>query len=262
MNANERRLSRAKRIARFAVEFESRMWSSLFRWIRRAPVAEPGATPFAYSRRLMPILGVFIAVSAIEIPIIDLILPWTTVRIVVASLGVYGLIWMIGLVAMIRINPHVVGESGLRIRGGSNGLDVTIPWDYIASIHAFTRGLKAGDLQVDHVGDEVILSLGVLKETNVDIRFRHPTILEIHKGDTEPLREVRIAADEPDALVTLARQYQAAARSAAQAAAQAATQAAVQAAALAEATAHASAESSTEASTEPTAQQEPVAAQS
>ncbi len=215
MSTGKQRLAKGRRIGRMAVEFETRMWSSLFHWILRRPVADPGATPFGYSRRQAPILAVFIGVSAIEIPIIDLILPWTTVRIIVASIGVYGLVWMVGLLAMVRVSPHVVGEQGLRVRGGANGLDVTIPWDYIASVHAFTRSLQGKDMQVDHSHGEAILSLGVLKETNVDIAFGSPTILELAHGDSEPLRAIRIAVDEPDAMVTLARQHLAEARAAA-----------------------------------------------
>jgi hypothetical protein len=215
MSTSRQRLGRARQIGRIAVEFEVRMWTSLFHWILRRPVAEPGATPFGYSRRLMPIFAVFIAVSAIEIPIIDLILPWKTVRIIVAALGVYGLVWMLGLLAIVRVTPHVVGESGLRVRGGSNGLDVTIPWDHITSIHAFTRTLQGKDMQVDHASGEAILSLGVLKETNVDITFGDPTILELPRGDTEPLRALRIAVDDPDAMVSLAREHLALSRAAA-----------------------------------------------
>ncbi len=195
---------RAGQIAHLVISLEARMWVSLFRWILRRPVCGPGETAFAYTRRITPILGAFIGVSAIEIPILDLILPWQTVRVIADILGAYGLIWMVGLLATLRVNPHVVTESGLRVRGG-NGLDITIPWDYLASIQANNRSLQGRETQVQRVGDEAVLSIGVLKETNVDIAFRDPTTLELPRGETEPLRGLRIAVDEPAAMVTLVR---------------------------------------------------------
>src|SRR5687768_8562621 len=101
-------------LIRFVVVYELRLWAALFRWILRRPVPiEPGARRFSYAGAVRMILIAFIAVSAIEIPILDLMIPWEPVRIAALAVGVYGLIWMIGLAATMWAYPHLVGPSGL-----------------------------------------------------------------------------------------------------------------------------------------------------
>ncbi len=101
-------------------------------WIaRRSITRDAGAVAFGHASLLTPILIAFIAVSAIEIPVVHLLMPWETIRRVFLGLGLWGVIWMIGLLASLRIYPHEVGEKGLRVRYGFN-LDVTLPWDVIA----------------------------------------------------------------------------------------------------------------------------------
>ena len=191
------------RLLRRAVELEATMWVSLFKWILRRPRAtEPGARTFGYTRTVGPVLFAFIGVSAVELPVLHFLLPWPTVRLIADIISVYGLIWMFGLLASLRVNPHIVAASGLRLRGGG-GLDVTIPWDYVASVRASNHNLPGKDIQVNNG----VLSLGVLKQTSVNVTFRQPTILELPKGDTEPVTELRFAADEPGALVAAAREH-------------------------------------------------------
>lgn len=191
------------RLLRRAAELEATMWASLFRWILRRPRAtEPGARTFGYTRTVAPVLFAFIGVSAVELPVLHFLLPWPTVRLIADIVSVYGLIWMFGLLASLRVNPHIVAASGLRLRGGG-GLDVTIPWDYVASVRAANRSQPGKDIQVN----EGVLAIGVLKQTSVDVVFGQPTILELPKGDTEPVTELRFAADEPGALVAAAREH-------------------------------------------------------
>jgi hypothetical protein len=106
------------RLLRKAIWYEFRLWRSLFRWVLRRPTAEPGAATFGYAALLTPVLVAFIVVSAIEIPIVHLILPWAAVRTTALAAGVYGLLWMFGLLAAMRVHPHVVGDAGLRVRSG------------------------------------------------------------------------------------------------------------------------------------------------
>jgi hypothetical protein len=192
------------RVLRRAAQLEATMWRSLFRWVLRRPrTTEPGARTFGYSRTVAPVLFAFIAVSAVELPILHFLLPWPPVRFVADIISVYGLLWMFGLLASLRVNPHIVAASGLRLRGGGGSLDVTIPWEYVASVRATNRSLPGKDTQVNGA----VLSIGVLKQTSVDVTFRQPTILELPKGDTEPVTELRFAADDPGALVAAAREH-------------------------------------------------------
>lgn len=192
-------------LVRKAVRYELGMWRSLYRWICRRPVASgAGAEAFGYAAVVTPLFIAFIAVSAIEVPILHLLLPWETARLIGDALGAYGLFWMVGLLASIRVHPHVVSDSGLRIRYGF-GVDVTIPWDAIATIQNRGRDLPGRTVQIDRSGSGLILQIGILKQTNVDITLHQPTTVPLPKG-AEPITELRFFVDDPSALVARARQ--------------------------------------------------------
>jgi hypothetical protein len=193
----------AARLARLAIGYELRMWSDLVRWVLRRPVCAKDETPFGYARATTPIVGGIIAASAIEIPALHLLVPWERVRFVVDLLGVYGFLWMLGLLAGLRMHPHVVAADGLRVRG-TGGLDVTIPWEYIASVRTVDRTVPGR--RTVHL-DGSTLSIAVMQQTNVDIAFHGPTTIELPRGETEPLRALNIAADEPAAMVAAIRQH-------------------------------------------------------
>jgi len=202
------RRSAAAALVRKAVAFESDMWRSLYRWLfRRRRVLEPEGKAFGYTAVVMPLLLAFIGVSAVELPIVHLIVPWTGLRIAFDILGVYGLLWMLGLLAMLRVNPHVVSGAGLRVRSGTT-VDMTIPWDYVAEVRVWRHTVPARPRHpVERTGDSVVLDLAVMSQTNVDIRFVGPTTVPLAGGDSEPLTGLRIAADDPGALAAMGEQH-------------------------------------------------------
>lgn len=191
---------------RRVVAYEVAMWRGLYRWITRRPLdLAPGDVAFGHTSPVKPIFVVFIVLSAIEIPIVDLVIsrlvPWPQVRHAVLFAGVYGLVWMIGLLAMLVTSPHVVGGAGLRLRNGS-WLDVTIPWDAVASVRHRYRTLPSSRaVQVERVDGRVILNLGAGNQTSVDVTLRRPLTLPIRKAPPEPVNEVRFYADDPTSLV-------------------------------------------------------------
>ncbi|MDI6101131.1 hypothetical protein QLQ12_21180 [Actinoplanes sp. NEAU-A12] len=191
-------------LARFVVVYELRLWAALFRWILRRPVpVEPGTLRFAYAGAVKMILIAFIAVSAIEIPILDLMIPWEPVRIVVLGAGVYGLIWMIGLAATMWAYPHLVGPSGLRIRN-SITMDVAIDWKSVASIAVHRRSMPPGG---QTQWEDGVLSLGMGSQTSVDVRLTAPLVLPVRKAKGQPATTVRFHADDPEGLVAAAMAF-------------------------------------------------------
>jgi hypothetical protein len=194
-------------LVRKAVAYEWGMWRSLYRWTLRRPLRlEPGARAFGYVTVVTPIIVVFIALSAIEVPILHLILPWETVRLVGDMLGAYGLFWMIGMLASLRVHPHVVGDAGLRIRYGFT-VDFTIPWEAIATVRARYRSLPSSrKVQLDRTDAGRVLHLGVASQTSVDVVLRQPTVIPLSKLEGEPITELRFFADGPDGLVAYARE--------------------------------------------------------
>ncbi|SCE76837.1 hypothetical protein [Micromonospora mirobrigensis] len=189
--------------------YELGMWRSLGRWLLRRPVALPtGAEAFGYTGVVTPILGVFLALSIVEIPVLDLILrhtvPWDWVRRAAVALGVWGVLWMLGLLASLRLHPHVIGDAGLRIRNGTS-IDVTVPWSAVATVSARYRSLPSSRaVQIEENGQVVVLNLGAASQTSVDVVLREPLSLPLPKGPSGPVHEVRLYADDPDALVARA----------------------------------------------------------
>ncbi|MGN9909070.1 PH domain-containing protein [Phytohabitans sp. LJ34] len=188
---------------RTVIRYETAMWRGLFRWLTRRPVQlAPGDVAFGHAGPVKPIFAVFIVLSALEIPIFDLVIsrlvPWSTVRYAALVAGVYGLIWMIGALGALLTNPHVVGDAGIRLRNGTS-IDITIPWDAIASVRHRYRSLPSSrGVQVEGT----VLHLGTGGQTSIDVTLREPLTLPVHE---DPVDEVRFYADDPNALVALAR---------------------------------------------------------
>jgi hypothetical protein len=194
------------RAVRFVIAFEIAMWRSLYRWVFRRPrVSTPGATAFGYTAVVSPLLWAFIGVSAIELPILHLLLPWPAVRLIADIVSVYGLLWMFGLMASLRVHPHVVDEAGLRLRHGTT-VDLRIPWGAVHTVRARTRGLpKSKAVQVEPGPNGLIAKIVVASRTDVEIVLREPVPLPLAPAGGEPVSELHIAVDDPAAFVRRTR---------------------------------------------------------
>jgi hypothetical protein len=200
-------------LLRFAIVYEMGMWRSLYRWLLRRPrTTEPGAEAFDYAGPVKPLLLAFIILSAVEIPIFDVVLQHTlpSARTAVLVLGIWGVLWMIGLLASLRVHPHVAEAAGLRVRNGF-AAEFLVPWSAIGTAGARYRSLPSSRaIQVEQDESGTILNVGVAKQTSVDLVLREPITVQVPKGPTEPVREIRIYADDPAALVARAREHLAA----------------------------------------------------
>ncbi|HEY3007706.1 MAG TPA: hypothetical protein VGJ63_06505 [Micromonosporaceae bacterium] len=191
-------------LVRTAVRFEFALYRSLFRWVTRRPDVPPGAVAFRYVGPVAALLWVFICVSAIELMVLHLALPWEVVRLVVDILSAWGLVWMLGLIAGFRVYPHVIADSGLRVRRGVS-THLTLPWDGIAAIVVRERGrAKSGAIQLDRDGTGTVLNVVMAGRTNVDVKLRHPLVVPLRTGE-ESVTELRLFADDARRLVSEAR---------------------------------------------------------
>ncbi|MEU0549018.1 hypothetical protein [Micromonospora sp. NPDC005979] len=197
-------------LLRRAVVTEAAMWRSLYLWARRRPLPlGPGDEPFGYLGVVKPILGIFIALSAVEVPIFDLIVshvvPWRPARWIVLGLGIWGLLWMVGLWANMTIHPHIVANTGLRVRN-SSGIDIWIPWSDVAALRKRHRSLPSSrTVQVEQEGARQILNVSVGSQTSIDVLLRRPTTFDLPRGRSAPMDELRLYADDPDGLLRSAR---------------------------------------------------------
>ncbi|SDC81563.1 hypothetical protein SAMN05660690_2673 [Geodermatophilus telluris] len=193
------------RLARRAVVYEIGTWRSLARWLRRRPDVAAGADAFPYASAVSPVLWTFVVLSAVEIPLVDLLLPWPSLRAALLVAGVYGLLWMVGLLASMTVYPHAVDGDGLRVRSGFS-VDVRVPWAAIAAVRVRRRSVEGSRTVVVEEGERRAVSVTVVSSTQVDVELRTPLVLPLARTGGRPVDELRLAADDPAALVRRLRQ--------------------------------------------------------
>jgi hypothetical protein len=186
------------------LSYETALWLALYRWVFRRPEpVAPGTLRFGYAGAAKGILIAFIVVSALEIPILELILPWAWARVISLVAGVYGLLWMVGLMATLHVYAHLVGPDGLLIRN-SVMLTLPLPWADVREIRARGRSLPPGGKTQFSDG---VLSFGMAGGTTIDVVLARPLTLPIKQTGGEPVTEIRFHADTPDELVAAARAH-------------------------------------------------------
>ncbi|QDE36203.1 hypothetical protein FIV50_16275 [Microbacterium foliorum] len=186
---------------------ELRVYSSIARAIARRPAVPKGGTGIGYHRPVLTVLFIFIGLSAVEIPILDLIVhQWPTVRITLLVLGIWGVTWMVGLLCAMLMRPHSVGPDGVRVRSGLE-LDVPIGWDDIASVAISRRVDEPKQPRV--IGSEYAERMQ--DETNVEIELERLVAIRLPglapKGGVHHVDSIRLWADDPRAFLDAARPF-------------------------------------------------------
>lgn len=180
------------RFLRWLVRLEIGIWRSLFLWVfRRVPGRGPRSEDFGYGKEVTPIILVFIFLSALEIPVVHLLIPWPAVKLALLIVGVWGVLWMIGYLAGMRVFRHLIDDSGMRIRQGPH-VDLRIPWDAVAGIKAQRGSFKAHGLAVE----DGVAYVPVLNQTRVAVTLACPV---------DGFAEVRFYADDPRGFVEAVR---------------------------------------------------------
>jgi len=180
------------RAVRWFVRLEIGTWRSLFLWlIRRVPGKGLRAEDFPYAKEVTPIVIAITFVSAIEVPVVHLLVPWQPVKLALLIAGVWGVLWMVGYLAGMRVFRHLIDDTGLRIRQGPN-VDLHIPWEAVAGVTAQRGRFEGRGL---HVEDGVAY-VPVLNQTRVRVTLERPI---------EGAAEVRFYADDVRGFVAAAK---------------------------------------------------------
>ena len=198
---------RARRLAWAALKLEVTLYLALARWVARRPDVPAGATPIGYSRLVAPMLWLWIFGSATEVVVLDVLLSrwWTPLRVPLLVLGVWGLVWMLGMMAAYRTRPHLLGEEALQVRDGIHAR-VDVRLDRIGSVRTVDHDLP-GILKSVHVegeGPDAVLLVGVGSRTNLELVLTGPTTLETPHGPATVSR-VGLWVDEPREVADLLR---------------------------------------------------------
>lgn len=199
---------RARRPAllRRLLRMEWNIWRSLALWAtRRRPGATASARAFPYIRDVTPLLLAFLFGSLLELPVFHFLIPWEPVRLAALVLGLWGLLWMLGYIAAMRVFPHLLDDRGLRVRHGA-AVDLLLPWEAIADVRAERDDVPRNDPLQFAVGPGgVAAKVAILKQTRVTVELREPRALP-HRDDPREVVLVKLAADDPAALVAAARE--------------------------------------------------------
>lgn len=188
----------------WVVKLEVLLYAALLRWVARRPHVPDGAVAWGYSRLATPVIALWIFASALEVPLVHVITPWPAVRIALLVLSVWGLVWMVGMLASIKVYPHLVTPDGLRVRYGKF-FDLTVPWSAVASVRLDERDLPGiRFVQPLATDDGVDLQLGTGGRTNVSVSLSRPVP---HRYRFEPMSVTAVTfwVDEPREFVAAAR---------------------------------------------------------
>jgi hypothetical protein len=155
----------------------------------------------------MPLLMVFIVVSGIELVVVDvLVRRWPPVRITMLALGIWGLVWMFGMLFGFLTRPHAVGPDGIRLRSGAE-LDIPLRWEQIEAVtrHKRTSQDKQPQVSTDEHGNRT-LHLHMQNETTVQLRLRRPVTVRLPRRP-ETVSRIELFVDKPEAFVNEAAKH-------------------------------------------------------
>ena len=188
-----------------ALLFELALYRSLARWVTRRPDVPTGAVSMGYSRLVAPMLWLWIFGSAVEVIVIEVLLrhldqPWAeAVRLPLLVLGVWGVLWMLGMLASFRVRPHLRTQSEVVLRSGARTW-VVVPLQAIESTRTVEHELP-GVIRSLHVDDQLVL-VGVGSRTNLELVLSAPTPLSTSKSEVTATR-VGLWVDEPRKVAAL-----------------------------------------------------------
>lgn len=197
---NLRRLGRG---ALHALRYELAIYRALGRWIAHRPDVPAGSAPVGYARMIAPVMWLWILASAAEVPAAHFLLPWESARTVLLVIGIWGLAWMLGLMASFYVRPHLVSKTSLSVRSGPL-LTVPVSWAEVASVRA-TEADVDGTIRALQVVDGT-LHVQVGGRTNVRLELRQPREVANHRG-THQVTAIAFWVDEPRDVARLVQEH-------------------------------------------------------
>ena len=187
---------------REAIATELALYGQLLRWLTRRPDVPEGATPVPYARLATPVVWLFIFGSTVEVVAFDLILSrwWTFLRIPFLVLGVWGLVWMLGLMASYRMRPHLLTATDLHVRNMAR-THIVVPLDSITQVRV--ADVDDSSIRSVRVVEDTLLVL-VSGRTNLQLTLAEGTTLSTPRGEIAP-SSLGLWVDEPREVAEMLR---------------------------------------------------------
>jgi hypothetical protein len=195
-------MRRALALAWEAVLFEVALYRSLARWVGRRPDVPAGTTPIGYGQLAGPMMWLWIFGSAVEVVVLDVVLHrWLpAARLPFLVLGVWGVVWMLGLLASMRVRPHLLDATHLVVRSGAR-TRVVVPLVALAGVRAATHEVPGLVRTLQELDGLLLVGM---EETNLELVLTGPTTLETARGPWT-VERVGLYVDEPREVATLLR---------------------------------------------------------
>ena len=181
------------------LRFELRLLRSLVLVaVRRVDGVGPGDAALPYARAAIPMGALFAGLSVAELVVVELVVPWPTVRHVLLVLGAWGLFVVAGLLAMNWTHPHVARPDALVLRSGGL-VTVLVPWEVVTAVERRDRHEHSG-----WVIEDGQLYLPVAGTTAVDVVLARP--LAVRAGRRAGMvTRISFAVDDGAAALALLR---------------------------------------------------------
>lgn len=186
-------------VARLVVS-EPRLFVCLGRWAFGR--AKPREAEFGYGKGSP--LGTFVVMvlltAPIEVVFWELLVPWTWLRWALLVLSVYSVLWLLGLYASRVALPHRLEEDGLRLRQGLFA-EVFVPYAEVEGIEGKRRRSPRSGDGLQGAPDEDAANLAINGSVHLALALRSPLTVRGFLKDTSPVRNIRVAADEPERMI-------------------------------------------------------------
>ncbi|WP_142632681.1 hypothetical protein [Sphingomonas sp. IC081] len=159
---------------------------------RAKPDVPAAALPFAYHRHLAPMMGVLLALQAIEIGVMDVVLRLWSPRVanLLLELGIVALLYFVGLIRSLRLRPILLTADGLTVRSGVLA-EQRIAFAEIAQL--------ASEVTAAEVKAATTRNMALLAWPNVIVRLARPIARKPLLRERPPIRALAFRVDDPAA---------------------------------------------------------------
>lgn len=190
-----------------ATAMERANWIAIGRFLARRPHVPPGASGFSYDASSRPTLITILCVSVVEVVAVDLITHrWPWVRFPLLVLGIWGALFMVGLLLAMITRPHAVGPAGIRLRNGGE-VDLDLPWEVIRGVSVRRRRIAdAPTFGISGPPDALTLHHVVDERTDIEIALEHPVEVTLPQA-TLTVTRVHLAVDDPTGFADAVRRH-------------------------------------------------------
>jgi hypothetical protein len=160
-----------------------------------------GDRKFGYSAQVRPFLWVFLVITPGEVLLVDLLVPWTWLRITLLVLGVLsGLLlgWQLWILHHVK---HEIDDEHLWLRYARE-FEYRVP---LAAIEKVSYGMTSRSANKTRSVVDDTLVLEISNSTNVLVLLDEPLEVDLGKRGVHRVTKVEFWADNPEAVVRALR---------------------------------------------------------